>query len=1458
MFIVEHSSIAHSSMATCCCILAWLRSSGGGPALRPASPGATITRSSQAPAACSRSPTTGAGAPGSTAQAARRLEPIADRQPPPRQQGGGGPERQGWKWERGSWRRARPPCVLMVIQPSGWVVGGAARALLLAQAVTLSLSAEIIWEISNPGGGCGSHSGSISALSPGSTQEGGTFPCGAPKNQTYGILCSLTASNHLVSHMQRQHKKYNESQGPSATAATNWCSSGRATGSPGTVFMWKCCFADPPMSVGHLFFSADGPDPACTTGTLNVEHGGTCCCPSSCKICGGGGCSGGCCTGNNCAGFASRSCDKVGPPCKRSSWCAGNGCSQLAGGHKTCHSSKPRGTCVCTAGWRGDNCEQPTGCDGAPCKNGATCTANAGAHTCACAAGWSGDSCNRATGCDSNPCKNGGTCTATGGSHSCKCIGEWGGDQDCSQPPCQNHDDCGAHGKCVDNGDTHTCNCTQGYVPAAPGGCNLAPCNGNGTGVNGTAPLPPGQSDGPGDCIFQLPSGQSCTPDCDGGVSPTGSYLVGKHRCENGTLYKAKCQLCTEDKCAHGGTCVSNEAADDYTCDCTDGWSGLQCSISDPCIIDRPCRNGGQCRDVSGNTAGYVCDCPPGYAGLNCERFITIWHTVCCLNNLSLCPLVWNNETVLSLRDAPQTGYLCTAFSAGRLTGSVLTSGLVVCVSIWTYARLLSTEARHIHLYVSIALCVSSCICGLALPVLIYEDRQGRVSLTSSGAEFGLLLLAVPVQFAIAVLWYTQRRCCRKATNSVSNRLWRGAAIPVLAAIASCPVVSVAIMYHRHTAALPAVRDIISDVGDGVIWRSVWLLMSAGVVVLMVPLAAAVGRLYLPYRVPSHKLLEDNGVHRAEVFSWAHKGYARLSGLLFVMPWIPYMANELAVFCNGIGNYSDGRGSAELVSLGVSAAGIRALSPVVVVLNACAVMGFGLAVASFPAPPSFSLFVFVGMGWGALVMLFLLAVTLALVWAMSERAAEAVRRHTQARETMRINMLRTSFMRMLEDNRPSRLRRIFMSVTSWQGQTAFSTVNHLAAIGMFCYGINKFSAEMHGSNIHSWLIAGVIMSCAGLVVSLGSLIERKWPQLKLTPTDDSFRLACLLKVALVMTKAMVVFLLAGIHGKSVAFQRWEDVVSIICFVSLAILALMTAAFAVRRVWGQPELLEQAGVHNPRAFIVLYAVSYICCKFATILFMAQGHMPGWMGCKQEKVTFTASKQYGLSPHSEAVKCTLCYPVVANSSMLVEGCKTTTKLYYACSTSCIDLFYSGDPSGLSLVWFVLIPLMWLPFAVYANNESAQLIDGTWWQHEASVAATASSVKIGLSSTADGYYTVAPLVQSVTLACGVILIWFVASTGGGYQIRVPHEMLDGLGERGTAIQAALFLAGRSVTVSAVVLNVTMMSRAAFEIIVAHAYRATANGIHKLGGSIAGQEMTEPLCEVVPSSKTRPEPVY
>jgi hypothetical protein len=51
-------------------------------------------------------------------------------------------------------------------------------------------------------------------------------------------------------------------------------------------------------------------------------------------------------------------------------------------------------TCECTAGWRGELCEQATGCDGQPCGAHGACAAFDGSsYACTCDAGWSGPRC---------------------------------------------------------------------------------------------------------------------------------------------------------------------------------------------------------------------------------------------------------------------------------------------------------------------------------------------------------------------------------------------------------------------------------------------------------------------------------------------------------------------------------------------------------------------------------------------------------------------------------------------------------------------------------------------------------------------------------------------------------------------------------------------------------------------------------------------------------------------------------------------------------------------------------------------------------------------------------------------------------------------------------------------------------------------------------------------------------
>jgi hypothetical protein len=1030
--------------------------------------------------------------------------------------------------------------------------------------------------------------------------------------------------------------------------------------------------------------------------------------------------------------------------------------------------------------------------------------------------------------CSSHHCQHG-SCNV----NTCVCSAGWTGAW-CTTPPppppCTLN--CGAHGSQSSARQPCQCNCNGGW---SGGTCNVSPCSGaNDTGVNATPPLGLALTDvweGPGDCLFKLQSGRTCAPDCAGdGKSPAGSFLVRKHRCEEGALIRAECGRCTDQSdpsgagwCAHSGQCISNEAADGgYNCNCTKGWSGIHCELSDPCLIDRPCKNSGTCRDVSTNSAGYVCDCQTGYAGINCTTLITIWHTMCCVSDRFSCPLIGQDTTEPQLlRNASQTQHLCNVFSTGRLVVSLLVSASTVGVSLWAYRRLVLCRLGQSKVWALSVMGAGSCLCAAALVTIVYKERQGSIDLTGVPASVGLVCLALPVQVALAGVWHARRQCCMRAANTVTSRLWRGAMIPALAVVTACPAVLLVMPHYGQTTSTAA--SVLKKVAraDDDIWVVGWLGLSFGVVVTMVPLAAVVGRVFMPHREPSQELLSVADVHRGGLFVWAHRGFAQLSGLLFPLFWIPYMANELQLFVNRI-NRDAGDSNNDIVSVD----GVRAANPVVITLNFCVVLGFALAMLSFPAPQLWSPFVFVGIGWGMFVVISLVMVTCGLVWALAEPKAKAIQRHTEALETMRVNLLRSSFSDLLGQQKPSRccgaLCGAIQFATSWQGQTLLSTLNHLVAIAMFSVGIVHFSTDMRGTPIRKWLLAGGIMSMAGLLISMASLIERKWPWLKLTPTDDSFRLACVFKVALVMTKAMVVFLLAGVEDKSPSFVLWENIVSIICFVSLAILALMTAAFAVKKVWRQPKLLEKTGVFNPRAFIVLYAVSYVGCKFATIFFMAQGHMPSWFGCGEEIVAFNASTKFGTSSHSDAIDCIICYPSTASSTnATATRCQSTTNdVYYHCSSSCIQLFYSGEQS-MDLVTFVLVPLLWLPFAVYANNEVAQLIDGTWWRHLNSDSMSSSSVKIGLSSTAGGYYTVAPLVQAVTVACGVILVWFVATTGGGYQIRVPPEMLET--GAGLETQVALHRSGRAVTICAVLLNAVMMARVIAELCISNSYHLT-----------------------------------
>ncbi|KAF8564798.1 hypothetical protein P879_02209 [Paragonimus westermani] len=71
---------------------------------------------------------------------------------------------------------------------------------------------------------------------------------------------------------------------------------------------------------------------------------------------------------------------------------------------------------------------------------------------------------------------------------------------------------------------------------------------------------------------------------------------------------------CHAIPCRNGGTCVGTLT--NWTCVCTQGYTGLRCEIWDPCL-NSPCQPHSQC--ISNNLDQYRCLCRSGWTGTNCE-----------------------------------------------------------------------------------------------------------------------------------------------------------------------------------------------------------------------------------------------------------------------------------------------------------------------------------------------------------------------------------------------------------------------------------------------------------------------------------------------------------------------------------------------------------------------------------------------------------------------------------------------------------------------------------------------------------------------------------------------------------------------------------------------------------------------------------------------------------------------
>jgi len=78
---------------------------------------------------------------------------------------------------------------------------------------------------------------------------------------------------------------------------------------------------------------------------------------------------------------------------------------------------------------------------------------------------------------------------------------------------------------------------------------------------------------------------------------------------------------CVSFPCKNGGVCMPSGTIIGFSCDCTDGWTGLTCEevviINNPCLSG-PCKNAATCV-FQQTEASYYCECRDNWQGTHCD-----------------------------------------------------------------------------------------------------------------------------------------------------------------------------------------------------------------------------------------------------------------------------------------------------------------------------------------------------------------------------------------------------------------------------------------------------------------------------------------------------------------------------------------------------------------------------------------------------------------------------------------------------------------------------------------------------------------------------------------------------------------------------------------------------------------------------------------------------------------------
>ncbi|ROT61408.1 putative cubilin-like [Penaeus vannamei] len=104
---------------------------------------------------------------------------------------------------------------------------------------------------------------------------------------------------------------------------------------------------------------------------------------------------------------------------------------------------------------------------------------------------------------------------------------------------------------------------------------------------------------------LEMPNGYQCV--CPLGYHGMG---IGMYGCAPPT------NLCQNQPCLNGGTCVQFPGSYTYTCTCQPGYTGHSCETQINACASNPCLNGGTCTP---GLISYTCTCPSSHTGERCQ-----------------------------------------------------------------------------------------------------------------------------------------------------------------------------------------------------------------------------------------------------------------------------------------------------------------------------------------------------------------------------------------------------------------------------------------------------------------------------------------------------------------------------------------------------------------------------------------------------------------------------------------------------------------------------------------------------------------------------------------------------------------------------------------------------------------------------------------------------------------------